>query len=892
MKKFLSVFLSFVFVVGVCISAPITVNAANVNTVGNWEIQLEGNSSTCSIIRFTDSEATTVEVPASFMIDEIEYAVTDIPSNPFLDCDKLDAISVADGSVFSVADGVLYNNAGTVLVSYPNAKEGESFIIPETVTVVGAEALNGAAKLKYVFYNGAESALSGEEMLSELVFHYEATDHTKSSTTKLVSAATCKEGEVTAYYCTVIGCDKILETVTSEEVDPNAHDEGRWEQTVAPTCNDKGVTARKCTRCGTELETDEIDVLAHDLGGWVLDSAPTCVDEGTMHRACKNNGCDYKEEAKISATGVHAPGEWEVLTEPTCDEDGVKVKKCTICEAECETGVITAQHTLGEWKTTKEPTCKEEGTRERKCTVENCEYKETEAIEKLSHTENGWIFVEDSTCSKEGKLEKKCTVCKEVIETAIVPKKDHNFSEWSETKAPTCTEEGSKERKCKDCSETETEAVSVLGHDFSEDFTVDTEPTCTEAGSKSKHCSRCEEKTEVTEISSLGHDYENVDFTIDLAPTCTEAGSKSKHCTRCEEKTEITEIPATGHIDFVYETIKEATCTTAGSMLKKCKCGEELETIVTSPKEHVLSDWITDKEATCTTAGSKHKECTLCHAVIESGVIEIAGHKFGEWIITEEATCEKDGSKYRICSVCEEKETEIIEKIAHKNATVKDAKDATCLEDGYSGDRYCPDCKTTIEKGEVIKATGHTPSEWITDKAATFTENGSQHKECTVCKVELEKAIIEKLTLSTPVVKVENVSNGIKVSWTQDEDAASYTIYRATYNKTTGKWSSWSARTTTKADKNSWVDTKITKDVLYRYTVRAVNGKYKSGYTATSTIVFITAPKVSVSITTTGNLAKWNKIKTADSYTVYRAEIKDGKWSKWTILGTTVAAKN
>ena len=396
----------------------------------------------------------------------------------------------------------------------------------------------------------------------------------------------------------------------------------------------------------------------------------------------------------------------------------------------------------------------------------------------------------------------------------------------------------------------------------------------------------------MTEIDALGHDCENVDFTIDLEPTCTETGSKSKHCTRCDEKSEITVVEATGHIDFEYETIKEATCTTAGSILKKCKCGEELETIVTSPKEHILSDWIIDKDATCTTAGVKHKECTLCQAVLESGVIDILGHNCGEWTVTKDATCFEDGSKYRVCSICDNVETVVIEKIAHKNAEIKDQKDATCLEDGYSGDLYCPDCKEVIEKGKVLKATGHTVSDWITDKEPTFTEGGTQHKECTVCKAELQTAIIEKLTLDTPKVTVSNDATGIKVSFTQDEDAAGYIVYSSQYNPKTKTWSNWKNRGTLKADSSSWVDKKVQANVKYKYAVRAVNGEFKSSFKESNSIVFITAPKATVTISTTGLLVKWNKIEGADSYIVYRSEKKNNKWTGWKTLGTTDEAKN
>ena len=39
---------------------------------------------------------------------------------------------------------------------------------------------------------------------------------------------------------------------------------------------------------------------------------------------------------------------------------------------------------------------------------------------------------------------------------------------------------------------------------------------------------------------------------------------------------------------------------------------------------------------------------------------------------------------------------------------IKDAKDATCTENGYTGDTYCKDCGAKLESGKVILATGHT----------------------------------------------------------------------------------------------------------------------------------------------------------------------------------------
>lgn len=45
---------------------------------------------------------------------------------------------------------------------------------------------------------------------------------------------------------------------------------------------------------------------------------------------------------------------------------------------------------------------------------------------------------------------------------------------------------------------------------------------------------------------------------------------------------------------------------------------------------------------------------------------------------------------------------------SHAITEVRDAKDATCTEPGYTGDTYCTVCNEKVKEGEVIPAKGHT----------------------------------------------------------------------------------------------------------------------------------------------------------------------------------------
>ena len=80
--------------------------------------------------------------------------------------------------------------------------------------------------------------------------------------------------------------------------------------------------------------------------------------------------------------------------------------------------------------------------------------------------------------------------------------------------------------------------------------------------------------------------------------------------------------------------------------------------------------------------------------------------------VTTEATCEADGVRTYTAKVAfEGKEytdtkTETLPATGHDTELVG-AKDATCTEDGYTGDEVCKVCGVTVKQGEVLPALGH-----------------------------------------------------------------------------------------------------------------------------------------------------------------------------------------
>ena len=71
---------------------------------------------------------------------------------------------------------------------------------------------------------------------------------------------------------------------------------------------------------------------------------------------------------------------------------------------------------------------------------------------------------------------------------------------------------------------------------------------------------------------------------------------------------------------------------------------------------------------------------------------------------------------------------------------------ATCTEAGLTDGKKCALCGEELLKQEVIEALGHKESDWMVDKISTATEEGKKHTECLLCNIEMNAAVISKVT--------------------------------------------------------------------------------------------------------------------------------------------------
>lgn len=162
--------------------------------------------------------------------------------------------------------------------------------------------------------------------------------------------------------------------------------------------------------------------------------------------------------------------------------------------------------------------------------------------------------------------------------------------------------------------------------------------------------------------------------------------------------------------------------------------------------------------ATCTEDGciyAEKKICSVCGEVVgdvsvKDKVITAPGHKYVEKEIIA-ATCNHPGVAVKQCSECDKYQLVNVElPFSDTNGVVNyptdqktkhvasdklaNVKEATCTEEGYTGDVVCKFCGEVMKPGEKTKMVDHTPVD-VEAQAPTCTEPGiSKGTVCKVCK--------------------------------------------------------------------------------------------------------------------------------------------------------------
>lgn len=218
-------------------------------------------------------------------------------------------------------------------------------------------------------------------------------------------------------------------------------------------------------------------------------------------------------------------------------------------------------------------------------------------------------------------------------------------------------------------------------------------------------------------IPKSGHIWD--DGKITRTATCSAEGEKTYSCTFCEAtKTESISKDSGNHGETVLRNSLEATCNAEGYSGDLCcvDCGAVIKTGSTTDKmRHSESAPVKENivGGTCGVKGSYDEVvyCGHCGAEISRVTKEMDAleHSWDNGIVTKEASCCHSGVKKYTCLVCgiARNEDISVDPAMHGSVEVRNALEATCSHEGYSGDGYCSDCGNQVSSGRTIAKLSH-----------------------------------------------------------------------------------------------------------------------------------------------------------------------------------------
>ena len=251
--------------------------------------------------------------------------------------------------------------------------------------------------------------------------------------------------------------------------------------------------------------------------------------------------------------------------------------------------------------------------------------------------------------------------------------------------------------------------------------------------------------------------------------------------------------------EYTSKVKKAATCTEDGIMLYTCKDNDDSYEKVIPATGHQNTELRNVKSATCASEGyTGDTYCKDCNTKLSTGkTIAKKNHNWDAGKITTKATCTKKGIKTYTCSVCKGTKTEDIAATGHLHKETRNKKEATETTEGYTGDIYCKDCNTLLEKGKTIPKLEET-----VDKDAPIIQaesvQGYAGDEVTIpvtikqnsgiagfsydVNYDSSKLQLKKMTAGTVTKEGTFTTNGNVVNWyTTDNITANGTILNITF---------------------------------------------------------------------------------------------------------------
>ena len=412
-----------------------------------------------------------------------------------------------------------------------------------------------------------------------------------------------------------------------------------------------------------------------------------------------------------------------------------------------------------------------------------------------------------ATCTDEGNREYyKCSECglcfknsdgtEQLTEDETkIEKKDHEGAEsvvytWNE-KHTTCTAV----IKCKYCGNVMDKAEGIISSKMTR------EANCTEEGEITYTAafpmdSAYAEQTEKVTVAALGHVEPEDDGDCTTAVICERCNAVIKAAKDHDWSDSWTK-DASGHWHACQNdgcTKKKDEADHTPDILEPTDDTDQkctvCEYIIAPKKSHVHTlQKIEAKEATCTTEGNKeYYKCETCghffadeaatKEVMEGDmIIPARGHDYANLVYTwseDYTTC----TAVQKCNNCDT--VNATEKVSSTSSVTQSqsctAPELTTYTATFTSETFAVQKKVVQTK----EAAGHMPGDWIVDRLATVTEEGSRHKECSVCKAIVKTEIIEKLPYISSDTTKPDSSNEETVTNRTEINAAGKSVFVTT----------------------------------------------------------------------------------------------------------------
>ena len=212
-----------------------------------------------------------------------------------------------------------------------------------------------------------------------------------------------------------------------------------------------------------------------------------------------------------------------------------------------------------------------------------------------------------------------------------------------------------------------------------------------------------------------------------------------------------------GACQWVVEEQIDATCTTDGKIVERCKTHHDTRTTINRAYGHNWSSWKITKAATCADGEEQHT-CSICKTVEKRAVKATKAHNFSAWKVTKKATVLATGTQERKCGVCGKTETASVKKLPATIALNVKGTIPLKVKQTFT-------VKVTTGAGDKVKSWKSSNSKFVSvkngkikglkaGKTATITVQLASGKKASF-KVKVQKAAV-----TTKSIKVTNAVTG------------------------------------------------------------------------------------------------------------------------------------